>query len=43
MSRIGNSLDNIEIEYFFGCLKGEYLNHISTYKMSYNEINDHIN
>jgi putative transposase len=25
MGRVGNSLDNREVEYFFSCLKGEYL------------------
>ena len=38
MSRIGNSLDNREAEYFLGCLKGEYLNHINTKKMKLEEI-----
>ncbi len=42
MSRVGNSLDNREIEYFFSCLKGEYLNHINTHNMSYDEIKKHI-
>ena len=42
MSRVGNSLDNREVEYFFGCLKGEYLNHINTKSMSLEEINEHI-
>ncbi len=42
MSRIGNSLDNREVEYFFGCLKGEYLNHIRTHTMSIDEIKKHI-
>ena len=42
MSRIGNSLDNREVEYFFGCLKGEYLNHIKTKLMSIEEISKHI-
>ena len=42
MSRIGNSLDNREVEYFFGCLKGEYLNHIPTHRMSLNEIKDEV-
>lgn len=43
MSRIANSLDNREIEYFFGCLRGEYLNHIETKKLSIIEIEKHIN
>lgn len=38
MSRVGNSLDNREVEYFFSCLKGEYLNHIKTKSMNYDEI-----
>lgn len=42
MSRIGNSLDNREAEYFFSCLKGEYLNYISTRKMKLEEIKEHI-
>lgn len=43
MGRIGNSLDNREIEYFFGCLEGEYLNHIDTKSMKFHEIKQHIN
>ena len=42
MSRIGNSLDNREVEYFFSCLKGEYLNQINTKVMKINEISKHI-
>lgn len=42
MSRIGNSLDNREAEYFFSCLKGEYLNYINTRKMKLKEIEEHI-
>ncbi|WP_100679224.1 integrase core domain-containing protein [Mesoplasma tabanidae] len=42
MSRIGNSLDNREAEYFFSCLKGEYLNRINTQKMKLKEIYKHI-
>lgn len=38
MSRIGNSLDNREVEYFFGCLKGEFLNHINTHTMKMEDI-----
>ncbi|ATZ17139.1 transposase [Williamsoniiplasma luminosum] len=38
MGRVGNSLDNREAEYFFGCLKGEYLNHLATTKMKFDEI-----
>ncbi len=36
-------LDNREIEYFFGCLKSEYLNHINTSKMNIEEIKGHVN
>lgn len=42
MGRVGNSLDNREIEYFFGCLKGEYLNHLKTHTMNFNTIKNHI-
>lgn len=42
MGRVGNCLDNREAEYFFSCLKGEYLNHIPTYKMKIDEIRKHI-
>ncbi|PPE05799.1 IS3 family transposase [Williamsoniiplasma lucivorax] len=42
MGRVGNSLDNREVEYFFGCLKGEYLNHLATAKMKFNEIHKYI-
>ncbi len=42
MSRVGNSLDNREVEYFFSCLKGEYLSQIKTSKMGMNEIEFHI-
>lgn len=46
MGQIGNSLDNREVEYFFVCLKGEYLNknknnknenqrNLKTYKLIY--------
>ena len=42
MGRVGNSLDNREVEYFFGCLKGEYLNHVKTWIMSPPEIEKHI-
>ena len=42
MGRVGNSLDNREVEYFFGRLKGEYLNHIKTYTMNIDEIRKHI-
>lgn len=43
MSRIGNSLDNREIEYFFGCLKGEYLKYVNTSEMNIDQIWNHIN
>ncbi len=42
MGRVGNSLDNREAEYFFGCLKGEYLNSIKTWKMKIEEIKKHV-
>lgn len=42
MGRVGNSLDNREVEYFFGCLKSEYLYHMNTSTMSYKEIRRHI-
>ncbi|QEH61375.1 transposase [Spiroplasma chinense] len=42
MGRVGNSLDNREIEYFFCCLKGEYLNHINTKQMNIKDITKHI-
>jgi len=42
MSRVGNSLDNREVEYFFGCLKSEYLNNIDTKNMKIQEIKQHI-
>ncbi|PPE05093.1 transposase [Entomoplasma ellychniae] len=42
MGRVGNSLDNREAEYFFGCLKGEYLNHLATAKMKFHEIYKYI-
>ncbi|PPE04743.1 hypothetical protein EELLY_v1c04230 [Entomoplasma ellychniae] len=38
MSRIGNSLDNRESEYFFGSLKKECLNKINTKTMKLKEI-----
>lgn len=47
MGEVGNSLDNREAEYFFGCLKGECLKHIPTWKMKYEQIvpiiSDYIN
>lgn len=42
MGRVGNCLDNREVEYFFGCLKGEYLNRIKTSVMNINQIQKHI-
>ena len=42
MGRIGNSLDNRESEYFFSCLKGEYLKFIKTWTMNLEEIRKHI-
>ncbi len=38
MGKVGNSLDNREVEYFFGYLKGEYLKNIKTRNMSMEEI-----
>lgn len=38
MSRVGNSLDNREAEYFFSCLKGEYLKNINTWRMTLIEL-----
>ncbi|CAM9145015.1 Integrase catalytic domain-containing protein [Mycoplasma marinum] len=32
MGRIGNSLGDREVEYFFGCLKGEYLKRLKLEK-----------
>ena len=43
MGRVGNSLDNREAEYFFSCLKSEWLNHIDTSKMTLDEVNELIN
>lgn len=40
MSRIGNSLDNRESEYFFSNIKSECLNHIQTFKMSFEEVRE---
>ncbi len=42
MSEVGNSLDNREVKYFFGCPKGEYLKNIKTWDMSMEEIHKHI-
>ena len=38
MSRVGNSLDNREAEYFFSNIKSECLNHLPTHKMKFNQI-----
>lgn len=40
MARVGNSLDNREIEYFFSCLKSECLYLQETAKMSFEEIKE---
>jgi putative transposase len=42
MGRVGNSLDNREIEYFFGCLKGEYLKQLKTAKMDFEAVKKHV-
>lgn len=38
MSRVGNSLDNREAEYFFSNIKSESLNHLKTNLMSFEEV-----
>ncbi|WP_029608847.1 IS3 family transposase [Mycoplasma simbae] len=38
LSRVGNSLDNREIEYWFGILKTELLNHLDYTKISFIEL-----
>ena len=38
MSRLGNSLDNRPIEYWFSILKEECLNHCDINKYSYEEV-----
>ena len=38
MSRVGNSLDNKEAEYFFSNIKSESLNHLKTTDMSFSEV-----
>ncbi|QZE12376.1 IS3 family transposase [Mycoplasma sp. Ms02] len=43
MSRVGNSLDNREIEYFFSILKTELIYNISTKDMSFVELKSQIN
>lgn len=42
MSRIGNSLDNREIEHFFGILKTEFLYHHEYWKWTFNELKEKI-
>jgi putative transposase len=42
MGRVGNSLDNREVEYFFGCLKGEYLCWLKTVSLTFLEVYKHI-
>ena len=47
MSRVGNSLDNREIEYWFSLLKTELINTINLKETSYNDlskfIDDYVN
>ncbi|MBU4690918.1 IS3 family transposase [Mycoplasma zalophi] len=43
LSRIGNSLDNREIEYWFGIIKIELLNDLDYTKITFNELNQKIN
>ncbi|WP_246777993.1 IS3 family transposase [Mycoplasma zalophi] len=43
LSRIGNSLDNREIEYWFGIIKTELLNDLDYTKITFNELNQKIN
>ena len=38
MSRVGNSLDNREMEYFYSFLKGEFLSRFDTRKLSFKQI-----
>ena len=38
MSRVGNSLDNREAEYFFSNIKSEKLKHLPTHQMTYSEL-----
>lgn len=42
LSRVGNSLDNREIEYWFGIIKTELLNDLDYSKITFNELNDMI-
>ncbi|WP_435128664.1 IS3 family transposase [Mycoplasma sp. 6243] len=37
-SRVGNSLDNREIEYWFSCLKSEWLKKVDYSKITFNEL-----
>ena len=38
MSRVGDSLDNREAEYFYSCLKGEFLSRFDTRKLSFKQV-----
>ena len=38
MSRVGDSLDNREMEYFYSCLKGEFLSRFDTRKLSFKQV-----
>nr|WP_241003398.1 IS3 family transposase [Mycoplasma sp. Mirounga ES2805-ORL] len=42
MSRVGNSLDNREIEYWFGVIKTELLNDLDYTKITFGELNEKI-
>jgi putative transposase len=42
IGRVGNSLDNREIEYFFGCLKDEYLKYLKTARMDFETVKKYI-
>ncbi|WP_241003413.1 IS3 family transposase [Mycoplasma sp. Mirounga ES2805-ORL] len=42
MSRVGNSLDNREIEYWFGVIKKELLNDLDYTKITFDELNEKI-
>ncbi|WAM02167.1 IS3 family transposase [Mycoplasmopsis felis] len=39
LSRIGNSLDNREIEYWFGIIKTELLNDLDYSEITFDELN----
>ncbi|WP_436358747.1 transposase [Mycoplasma sp. 480] len=43
MSRVGNSLDNREIEYFFSNIKSECLSHIKIKNLTFNNLKEMIN